>query len=120
MSVCLPGESGRITDGMSTLNGSGLDELVNGMDTVANFNTSIVKESVANSIDNLGNIINSYYFTDKLDLPTNTNIDLMKKVADHSKYSGCSVNGFASDSWVPSLNLPDVPCMVNSPKVSTT
>jgi predicted PurR-regulated permease PerM len=47
MSVCLPGESGRITDGMSTLNGSGLDELLNGMDTVANFNTSIVKESVA-------------------------------------------------------------------------
>ena len=47
-------------------------------------------------------IVDTYRST-RLDFSSTSNQNILKNLADSSQYSGCTSNGFADDSWIPSI-----------------
>lgn len=115
VSVCLSGGSGDIVS-QAGVDTSAINGLSGAMDQMRQFNTTLVQNTVQSSLDGLQTFIDSYYFTDLYDFSSTTNNNFMGKVADptNAAYSGCTNNGFATDSWIPSIRQSTIGCVVSS------
>ena len=81
----------------------GLQEAVNGM---SEFDATTLRADMTTAWTQLEDYINNKYYSITLDWSSTANLNILKALANptsSSDYDGCTVNGFASDSWIPSI-----------------
>ena len=122
VSVCLAGGSGDIVS-QAGVDTSAINGLSGAISQMRQYNTTLLQNTVVAALDGLQSFIDSYYYTDLNDFSSTINTDFMSKVADPttSAYSGCTNNGFQTDSWIPSTRQGSIGCVVSaSQQVSVT
>ena len=84
---------------------SGVSSVSDAITRMKAFDTTSLQTSSLATLNSLSDYINKYYYTDLYDFSSTYNQDVIKDIANPSlaAYSGCTVNNFLSDKWVPSL-----------------
>ena len=99
----MPGENGDIISTVAPDIYTAVDSLqetLNGMD---DFDAAAMQSDLNTQWDLLYNHITDTYRSTRLDFSSTANKDILNSIANPSSYSGCTSNGFASDSWIPSI-----------------
>ena len=114
ITTCFPGQDGKLIDVLAPGIAATLNGATDSLSSVSDFNSTEFVSLINTPFTQMGTSLNNQLNNIALDLD-NTNLDVLKKLADKNQYAACTDPKFAADSWIPSTNAAQtaVPCQIS-------